>query len=221
MNDQWMERLSEYLDGELTRAETAGLEDHLRDCADCRGALEDLRAVVARASRLQDREPAIDLWPGIAEQLPTPVTPLSAWRQMAKWRVSASVPQLAAAGLALLLLGSGTIWMTLGRSGDVGQTPGVLQVSAPAVPAASPAETYGAAIADLEGILRESRASLDTTTVRVLEESLETIDRAIAEAEDALAEDPASRYLRQHLNTTMQRKLDVLNRAAALAVASS
>ena len=47
------------------------------------------------------------------------------------------------------------------------------------------------------------------------------IDHAIAEAESAVAEDPASRYLRKHLNATMQRKLDVLNRAAALAVASS
>jgi hypothetical protein len=220
MTDRWMDRLSEYLDGDLARAEAAALEDHLRDCADCRAALTDLRAVAARASNLADHEPTVDLWPGIAERLPstTPVTPLRRWKT---WRVSTSVPQLAAAAVVLLLLGSGTLWLALGGA-DRGQpAASVTPVSAAAVPAASPAEAYGAAIADLESILDNARASLDTSTVRVLEESLNTIDQAIAEAESALTDDPASRYLHNHLNATMRRKLDLLNRAAALAVASS
>jgi anti-sigma factor RsiW len=223
MTDRWTDRLSEYLDGELTRAETVAVDEHLQECETCRATLQDLRAVMARASALEDRAPAADLWPGIAERLPasTPVTSLSAWRRLATWRVSASVPQLAAAAVLLLLVGSGTIWVALGP-GDGGNRPAaVTMVNAPAVPAASPIETYAAAIADLEAILDAARGSLDTATVRVLEESLLTIDGAIAEAEAALAEDPASRYLRKHLNTTMERKRDLLHRAAALAVASS
>jgi anti-sigma factor RsiW len=223
MTHQWTDRLSEYLDGELSRADADAVDRHLKDCEDCRATLEDLRAVMVRASALEDRAPAADLWPGIAERLPasTPVTPLSAWRRLATWRVSASVPQLAAAAVVLLLVGSGTIWVALGP-GDGGNRPAaVTPVNAPAVPVASPAETYGAAIADLDAILDASRGALDTATVRVLEESLLAIDQAIAEAEAALAEDPASRYLRRHLNATMERKLNLLHRAAALAVTSS
>jgi hypothetical protein len=55
----------------------------------------------------------------------------------------------------------------------------------------------------------------------VLEESLRTIDRALARARDALARDPSDTYLNAHLAETMRRKLDLLRRAAALATASS
>lgn len=219
MTDKWMDRLSEYVDGELPRADASRLEDHLQGCAECRAVLEDVRGVVARAAALQDREPAVDLWPGIAAQLPTPVTPIAVGRRMAGWRLSLSLPQLVAASLAMLLLGSGAVWMALDR----GPTPGptVTPASTALVPAASPAATYGAAIADLEQVLQEARPALDTSTVRIIEQSLSAIDRAIAEAEAALAEDPASLYLHNHLNTTMQRKLELLNQAAALATAAS
>src|SRR5437867_8055233 len=66
MNDQWTDRLSEYLDDELSSAEVTALEAHLGACASCRATLDELRRVVARARALDDRPPATDLWPGIA-----------------------------------------------------------------------------------------------------------------------------------------------------------
>jgi len=36
MNDQWTDRLSEYVDGGLASGERAALEAHLATCADCR-----------------------------------------------------------------------------------------------------------------------------------------------------------------------------------------
>jgi anti-sigma factor RsiW len=226
MTDRWMDRLSEYLDGDLDAADTAALESHLAVCPECRAAIEDLRAVVARASGLDDRDPPTDLWPGIAAQLSqgsrvSKVTPIGGWRRAAGRRVSLSIPQLAAAGIALLAFSASALWVALGRDGFGPAVPSVTAVSAPDVAAVSPATVYGAAIADLERVLRESRASLDTATIRVIDESLRTIDQAIAEAEAALAEDPASRYLNNHLNSTMQRKLELLNQAAMLAPASS
>jgi len=77
------------------------------------------------------------------------------------------------------------------------------------------------AVRELELVLAEHRDRLDTATVRVIEESLATIDRAIAEAVAALGEDPANPYLTGHLATAMRRKLDVLQQAAALAATSS
>lgn len=221
MSDQWMDRLSEYADGELEVAEVAQLEAHLRDCADCRAVLDDLRAVVARAGALEDREPATDLWPNIAERIQgrADITPITSGRRQRR-RIAFTLPQLAAAGLAVTLLGSGAVWAALQR-GDEPSSAVVVPVTAPAVPEASAAETYGTAIADLEAALRDPRTSLDTATVRVLEESLRAIDRAIAEAQTALDEDPASRYLQDHLSFTMRRKLELLNQAATLVTASS
>ena len=55
MTDPWMDRLSEYLDGDLAPAERAALEAHLVDCASCRATTEDLRRLVARPRTLVDR----------------------------------------------------------------------------------------------------------------------------------------------------------------------
>ena len=78
-----------------------------------------------------------------------------------------------------------------------------------------------AAVAQLQEIIYERRAELDSVTVRVIEENLAAIDRAIDEARDALAADPANGYLSQHLAATMRRKVDLLRRAATTASATS
>ena len=53
-------------------------------------------------------------------------------------------------------------------------------------------------------------------TVRVLENNLREIDRAIDQCRAALAADPASVYLNSHLANAQRRKLALLRRAAAL-----
>jgi hypothetical protein len=52
--------------------------------------------------------------------------------------------------------------------------------------------------------------------VRVIEQNLAAIDRAIAQAQGALLADPANLYLNTHLAETMRRKLELLRRAATL-----
>ena len=44
MTDQWNDRLSEYIDDELTPAERVELEAHLATCRDC--TVEDRKSVV-------------------------------------------------------------------------------------------------------------------------------------------------------------------------------
>jgi anti-sigma factor RsiW len=66
MTDQWNDRLSEYIDDELTPAERAQLEMHLTTCRECAVTLDELREVVARAGSLTPRPPAADLWPASA-----------------------------------------------------------------------------------------------------------------------------------------------------------
>ncbi len=223
MTDHWTDRLSEYVDGALSADERRSLEAHLGKCDTCAGIAAELRAVVTLAGGLSDREPVADLWPGIAARLPEApgVVSLPLRRRARPRRLAFSVPQLAAAGIALVLVSSGIVWTALRDRGEPAATPVALPVVTVSPAATDPAVAYGAAIADLEMVLAQHRERLDTATVRVLEESLATIDRAIGEAQTALAEDPANRYLNGHLTTTMQRKLTLLQQAASLAIAAS
>ncbi len=51
----------------------------------------------------------------------------------------------------------------------------------------------------------------------MIEKNLGIIDRAIRDAQSALAADPANSYLNLHLAQEMRRKLELLRQAAALA----
>jgi hypothetical protein len=230
--DQWTDRLSEYLDGELGIAERAALEAHLAGCPACEVTLAELRRVVARAQAVDDQPPATDLWPAIARQIGVSsgdeahgVASLAARR--ARRRLSFTVPQLAAAAALLLLLGSGGAYLALHRgtspvppppiaAGRMGREPTTTLVGWEKTRA-----KYDLAVAELESALEQGRKSgrLDSATVRVLAQSLVTIDSAIDQARRALAADPGSVYLNQHLADTMRRKLELLRRASALAPA--
>ena len=226
MNDRWTDRLSEYLDGELDEGERIALESHLQSCYECSAILADLRRVVQRARAPRDQTPPRDLWPGIAGRIGASaagspaIVDLTARRHRAR-RWSFSLPQLAAAGLALMTLSGGAVWLVGSRSRP-DASPATVVVAgneAASVPVAmrpSASQSYAAAVADLERVLEQGRGKLDTTTIRVIEQNLAAIDRAIAEAQRALEFDSANLYLNTHLAETMRPKLDLLRQAAAL-----
>jgi hypothetical protein len=223
VSDQWTDRLSEYLDGELAGPERAALEAHVERCAACADTLAGLRRVVVRARSLEDRPPAADLWSGIAERIGAPTLITGAPRGR---RFTFSLPQLLAAGIALAVLSASGAWMLYPTLQTVAiqpappiSAPGSLTVSPAGAPSA--AESYDAAVRDLEQVLVQGRGRLDTATVRVLEQNLALIDRAIAEARRAVAADSANLYLNTHLAETMRRKVDLLRQAAALVAATS
>jgi anti-sigma factor RsiW len=222
MSDQWTPRLSEYLDDALSGAERVQIEAHLVGCPECRETLAALRAVAARAASLEDGAPDHDLWPGVAQRIGAArpaVEPVvgGAWRRL---RLTLTVPQLAAAALALMAVSAGSMWLTRPRP-PVMQQAAAPPVAGPAITIAPVAmgEGYESAVRDLEQVLAEGRDRLDTATVRVLEQNLRIIDEAIAESRQALEADPASPYLNAHLAQTMKRKLELLRQAARLTTA--
>ncbi len=229
MNDQWTDRLSEYLDGELSQGERVALEAHLQSCGECSLILKDLRRVVRRAGSLEERPPTRDLWPGIAGRIgatptgPEEIVNLASRRPGAR-RLSFSLPQLAAAGIALATISGGAVWMLRTPNVPVAVAPVVQVPSTGSVVGVSmsrhASRSYAAAVADLERVLAQGRGRLDSTTVRIIEQNLAAIDRAIAEAQRALDADSANLYLNTHLAETMRRKLDLLRQAAALVPAS-
>jgi hypothetical protein len=148
------------------------------------------------------------------------VVDLTAHRRIRK-RWAFSLPQLAAAGIALMTVSGGTVWLlsSPGRQTAVAPLPPSRNGNAAVVNVAlrpSASQSYAAAVADLERVLAQGRGKLDPTTVRIIEQNLAAIDRAIAQAQRALDADSANLYLNTHLAETMRRKLDLLRQAAAL-----
>lgn len=219
------QELSAYLDGELAGESLAAAQSHLAECAECRVTLESLRGLVRRAQTLDDRPPERDLWAGIAARLGDATTadviPFAPRRR----RFAFSVPQLAAAAVALMAISAGTAVVIThtapSRGGPSAAPSGGLTVTPAALnPSDDAFNSYAPAIQQLEGLLTTRRAQLDTSTVRVLLQSLMVIDSAIAQARHALEQDPNNQYLNSHLQRALDRKLDVLRRAATMPTVS-
>jgi tetratricopeptide (TPR) repeat protein len=232
MHDPWTDRLSEYLDGELSGAERAALERHLAACPTCTAVLADLERVVARARSLTAEAPGADLWSGISAQIAAAARPATV-RPIRHRRVF-SLPQLAAAALAAAVASGGLAWWwAVDRTASAlrarphadAPVPGPAHVGVPmggVQPAALAAERkYDAAVADLERVLAQGRGRLDPKTVTIVEQNLARIDQAIADARRALAADPNNAYLNAHLARAMRWKIDLLRQAAGLAVRQS
>lgn len=221
LNDE----LSAYLNGELAGRELERVEVHLGSCSECTRVLEDLRRVVRQAHALDDRPPERDLWGGIASRIGAaasqPEPPPAAVLQLRPRprRFSFSAPQLAAAAVTIMTLSAATAALLV-RSATPAATDAAPLPAAEVRPVGLPlqplVESYDAAIAELERSFAAHRYDLDTTTARVLEQSLALIDVAIAQARAALARDPNNLYLNGHLRRALDRKLDVLRRAVAL-----
>ena len=222
MPDPWTDRLSEYLDGELSGAERVALEIHLPGCSACAITLDELRLVVQRAQSATAALPDRDLWPGIAARIGLPTTPGA----RSPRRFTFSLPQLLAAGVALTVLSGAGVWsLTRHRTPPTAAAPVALRrddgpATTVAVAARSDA-TYDRAVLDLQQVLAAGRSQLDSSTVRVLEKNLRLIDAAITDAQRALEADAANTYLHTHLARTQQRKLQLLRAAATLVSSQS
>jgi len=229
MSTHVIDRLSAYLDGDLDGAACRAVDEHLRTCEACSDELEALRRLVAYARSIpgHDAPPADDLWPGIERRMTVPAAAAFAPRAgrpvRAAARVSLSFGQLAAAAVLLMAVSGAAAWFV---RGGLATGPAPAPVIEAEVEPAPPADLvrrvnfadaqYDAAVADLERALAERRNDLNPRTVEILERNLKLIDAAIAQARQALDEDPGNAYLNRHLVESRRRKLELLRRAAAI-----
>lgn len=238
-SDHWLERLSEYLDGDMSAADRGACAAHLDRCRECVTALEEVREIVAGAALLPDIPPERDLWPQIEGRLEPRVMvegqdgPSGAFAGSTESiasdgsarviplrprtrRVEVGIPQLIAAGIALVLFSASAVYVSVAPGPGAARAP--LAAAAPtatATPVLFTAE-YEALVTDLQAEFLRRRDQLDPETVRVVEQNLMIIDRAINEARQALVEDPASGFLNTHLAGAMKRKVDLLRQAAVI-----
>ncbi len=221
--DLFSDRLSDYLDGEeLSATERAAIEAHLATCAACQATLAELEAVAARAASLPDAAPVPDLWAGVAARL-TPVRAALPFARPQQRRFSFTLPQLVAAGLALMVLSGGLVWVARLDDPRASLPSADAQVeheeTEPIARVGFADANYDQAVADLEKMLQDNRSRLDPQTVQTLEDNLRTIDQAIEQSRKALRADPANVYLNNHFAASRNRKLALLRRASALATA--
>ena len=114
MHQEWTDKLSDYLDDELSAVDRDAVEAHLRSCAPCAAILEELTRVVARAQTVTPRPPQADLWAGIAGRIdadagrqPAEVAPFA---RREPRRVAFTISQLAAAAAILAAVSGGIAW---------------------------------------------------------------------------------------------------------------
>jgi hypothetical protein len=228
VTDPWLDRLSEYVDGDLDAPTRAALEAHLATCADCRATRDELERVVARAKRVANRAPASDLWTPIEAAIAAQRD-----RSLPVGRpprvISFTLGRLVAAAAVVAVIAGSVTWTIATRRGPVAIADGRRVDSTPSVVGGPPTTdatalavaSYRDAAADLERVLDAGRTTLRPETMRVIEENLRSIDLAIAQADSALRRDPGSAYLNQHLAATMQRKLKLLRRAVEITTTRS
>jgi len=75
---------------------------------------------------------------------------------------------------------------------------------------------YDKEIARLRTLIDQRRNQLDPATVAVIEKNILIIDAAIADSKKAIARDPASRFLIESLNQSLQAKVELMQTAALL-----
>lgn len=221
-HDHVTDRLSDYIDNELDAPARASVEQHLARCAECRDVLSDLRAIASHAPQLPGSLPDRDLWDGVAARIGAQadgrVVPFAAKTPR---RFSFTLPQLAAAGIALMVMSGSLVYMA--QSGNSRADFPAMSAEAPPAniaPVSLADPQYDNAIADLEDALDAGRSKLDPETVKVLEQNLSSIDKAIEQCRQALEADPANAFLNSHLVSARQHKLSLLRRATALTTGS-
>jgi hypothetical protein len=121
--------------------------------------------------------------------------------------------RLAVAGLALVALSSAAtlFWMS-GRPTPLADVSARADVP-PSLTLARLDGSYAETITRLEDALQHQRGRLSPATIEVIERSLETVDRALADAREALAADPANATLRDLVVAGYETKIRLLRQA--------
>jgi anti-sigma factor RsiW len=108
--DEFADRLSDYLEGDVDASTRIAIEAHAASCDTCGALLADLRTLQVDASKLPELSAKRDLWAGIAARIETPVVelknggtgnggPVEGWNGGTQRRTNRLWIGLAAAGL--------------------------------------------------------------------------------------------------------------------------
>jgi anti-sigma factor RsiW len=206
-----LSRLDDYVDGLLAAEPRAEVARHLEACTACRQEEGRLRALLADAAALaKEVAPPRDLWPDIESEIRGGGQARAGTRLRAL--AAAACIVLALAGVLLTRPPAGPAPPAAARPADGVARPASLEEAA-----VQKLETdYEAAAAALLVELRARQADLPPETVAQVEESLRTIDGALAQIRGALKVEPAQPGLHLLLAATHRKKVEMLRRVTEL-----
>jgi anti-sigma factor RsiW len=207
------ERLSAFLDGDLTPPEAAALRTHAAACPACTAAIADLRAVVASTRALDAPEPPPTLWPAIEGELQR--RERFTWLSVANWRPFA-VGALAGAVVVVLVV---VALPALRGRPPVAVAPPVEPAAAAITdPLLTEAETefaqaaaaYERSIAKLRTLLAREEARWSPQVRSRTAERLARLDEAIARSRDLARRTPGDSAGNEQLFAAYQQKIAFL-----------
>ncbi len=211
-------QLDDFAEGSSTAEERQRVEQHLAGCADCRGVVQETRALL-EASAMLAREslPRKDLWPGIRAEIDRGRIATSGQRRQ---RIVVGTRWLAMAASLMIVAIAGTLW--LGQSDPVPSAPG--GSGGAVLPAGhDPSATFDQQVQEyvdaaelLETSIRQRRGQLSPETLAVLDRNLEIIDQAIREVRVVLESDAVDGGSVRILHAMHQQKVELLRRVARL-----
>ena len=211
-------RIDDYVDGILPEPLRLECEAHLSTCASCRALTTDLQTIRQATRMLEPHVPSPQVWYRLAAAIDAEPRGFSAaW--LGGWQ------RAAAGAMTCALLIAGLSWLG-GRLAPIAREHERVLSGAPtttgdAVPIdaaefSAIEQQYAAAIAGLEDITRDQRATLDMDTADVLTANLTVIDSAIGESRAALDHDPDSSVAQDSLFEALRDKLALLQDTVAI-----
>lgn len=207
--------LNDLVDDLLPPDERAAATGHLHDCRRCSDALAGLGATVGAAGSLAQRvDPPDELWSAIRSTIESrkvahladrPAMPRGWWMTSSR-----------AAAAALLLVASTAAVTTMVVRREASPPTGAMALTPLPVAWQVAERGYQASVLELREQLAAVRDELSPATIQAVEQSLSTIDVAIAEAREALLRDPANAALPELLASNYRQKIDLLRRATQI-----
>jgi len=193
-----LERLDDYIDGELDARENDLILEHLERCTTCnREHRATVRLLEQAAVLSRDEVPSRDLWGGIHTRLQTP--PVGRRSGARPWVLTAAAAVLFLA----VMVGPGL------------QEPADMTESAQVVTPVSYQEADERFLEVREQLLAgltSGEDRLDPETVRMVRKNLKVMDDSAAEIRKALAADPGNSGLRRMLMASYRYQTKLLTR---------
>jgi hypothetical protein len=236
MNHQeTLARAHDHVDGVLSKRERRKVEAHLDTCPACAREFESIRALVARANDLPtELEPKRNLWPGIKERLGPQVQPAPRRQEQGNgmwvWLLDHGLREglAAAAAVAVLIVG---VFHSPQRNNPPGSDLVVTNLSSGTSRSGPEATTFARMVWGFEGesrgvgrtlitALQDDPGPLRAEDIQAIDQSLETLGSAIAEASAALEEDPENPILIRRLSGYHKKRLVLLKMATQLTARS-
>jgi hypothetical protein len=207
--------LNDLFDDLLPPDEGAAATGHLSTCRHCSDAFASLGATVGAAGALPPRvDPPDELWSAIRSTIESrkvahladrPAMPRGWWMTSSR-----------AAAAALLLVASTAAVTTMVVRSETAAPVGAMALTPLPVAWQVAERGYQASVLELREQLAVMHGELSPATIQAVEQSLSTIDVAIAEAREALLRDPANAALPELLASNYRQKIDLLRRATQI-----